>query len=191
MENRVYEIQNKDGVIVNTPENIQKAFVEYYTELLGTNVGCRNHVNGDIIRQGSVVSNEQRVSLTVPVTEEEIKKAMWSIDGGKTPGPDGYSSQFYKDNWIIVKEDTIAGIQSFCTSGEMLKQVVRMASWIKRRYKGSRLQQKVLYAFIAGLVYSIWRNRNSCVWEGECEHPLAAATRLFEEIRQRLTACIS
>ena len=35
--------------------------------------------------------------LLKPVTKEEIKQALFDIPGSKTPGPDGFGSQFFKD----------------------------------------------------------------------------------------------
>lgn len=43
--------------------------------------------------------------------------------GDKAPGPDGYSSQFFKDNWEIMKDDVIDAITNFFSSGKLLKQV--------------------------------------------------------------------
>lgn len=52
----------------------------------------------------------QQADLSKPVTREEIKIAMLPIDGEKAPGPDGFSSQFYQDNWAIVKEEVFVAV---------------------------------------------------------------------------------
>lgn len=43
--------------------------------------------------------------LAAEFTEKEVKQALWAIDGGKSPGPDGYGSKFFKDSWNIVGQD--------------------------------------------------------------------------------------
>lgn len=34
--------------------------------------------------------------LNVPITDEELKKAITDLKTGKAPGPDGFSSKYYK-----------------------------------------------------------------------------------------------
>ncbi|XP_074300097.1 uncharacterized protein LOC141631307 [Silene latifolia] len=57
--------------------------------------------------------------LTAPLTDEEIKQAMFSIPGNKAPGPDGYSSQFFKDSWSIVGKDVIRAVKSAFDPGKI------------------------------------------------------------------------
>lgn len=45
---------------------------------------------------------EDRKILVVPYSEKEVKQALREIAGDKSPGPDGYRSQFYKDSWRIT-----------------------------------------------------------------------------------------
>ena len=60
--------------------------------------------------------------LTQQVTEEEIKKALFSIREDKSPGPDGYSSFFFKKAWDIVGRDFVAAVLEFFSSGQILRQ---------------------------------------------------------------------
>lgn len=109
--------------MVNTPHDIEKAFLDYYKELLGTEVSNRTHVNSGIVQQGNVVTSMQRRELITSISETEIEAAIWAINREKAPGPDGNSSQFFKDNREIVKHDTCKAVQNFFTKGSMMKQV--------------------------------------------------------------------
>ncbi|XP_062118799.1 uncharacterized protein LOC133832476 [Humulus lupulus] len=44
-------------------------------------------------------------------------------DGMKAPGPDGYSSYFYQDNWNLVGLEVSAAVLSFLKSGKLLKEI--------------------------------------------------------------------
>lgn len=51
--------------------------------------------------------------LVKEVTAEEIRNVLFSMPSNKSPGPDGYTCEFFKDTWEIVGQDFTAAIQSF------------------------------------------------------------------------------
>ena len=57
------------------------------------------------------------------ITHEEIKKAMFSIDENKAPGPDGLSSLFFKAAWSIIGSDVVEAVTSFFKSGRLLREI--------------------------------------------------------------------
>ncbi|GKD22873.1 RNA-directed DNA polymerase, eukaryota, reverse transcriptase zinc-binding domain protein, partial [Tanacetum coccineum] len=69
------------------------------------------------------VSIEEANQMTKDVTDEEIKKALFDIDDNKAPGPDGFTSKFYKKAWDIVKDDFCNAIKEFFNSGKMLAEI--------------------------------------------------------------------
>jgi len=62
---------------------------------------------------------QQRVSasvnndLTRPVTEDEIKNAVFAIGGDPAPGPDGLTGAFYQHFWSDIKESVVMEVQRF------------------------------------------------------------------------------
>nr|GEZ74736.1 hypothetical protein [Tanacetum cinerariifolium] len=56
---------------------------------------------------------EKVVELIKPVTDEEIKDALFSIDVNKASGPDGYTLKFFKAAWSVVGKDTCSAIKEF------------------------------------------------------------------------------
>ena len=62
-------------------------------------------------------------SLLANVTNDDIKKALFSIGNTKSPGPDGYSSLFFKHSWDVVGQDVCAAVRDFFQSGQLLKQI--------------------------------------------------------------------
>lgn len=58
-------------------------------------------------------------SLTSMVTPEEIKKAIFSIGKDKAPGPDGYNSFSFQENWEVVGPDVITAVQAFFVTSSM------------------------------------------------------------------------
>lgn len=62
---------------------------------------------------GPVLHETHKIELTAPVMDDEIKKALWSIPGTKSPDPDGFTNQFYKEAWDIVGSDILLGYKRF------------------------------------------------------------------------------
>nr|XP_043619777.1 uncharacterized protein LOC122591582 [Erigeron canadensis] len=56
------------------------------------------------------------------VTHEE-KLVMFSIDDNKAPGPDGFSSGFFKNAWIIVGKDVCLAVHDFFCTAQLLQVV--------------------------------------------------------------------
>nr|GEX26878.1 hypothetical protein [Tanacetum cinerariifolium] len=50
--------------------------------------------------------------------EHEIKNAMFSMDNEKAPGPDGYTTAFFKEAWDIVEDDIVEAVREFFTNGK-------------------------------------------------------------------------
>ncbi|XP_058765309.1 uncharacterized protein LOC131638782 [Vicia villosa] len=53
---------------------------------------------------------------------EEVKLAIWSCNGNKSVGPDGYSFQLFQQNWEVVKEDVLRFISDFYDRGKLVSK---------------------------------------------------------------------
>ena len=58
-----------------------------------------------------------------PISDEEIKCALFSMEDDKAPGPDGFSSKFFKSAWSIVGPEVTKAIQEFLINGKLLKEI--------------------------------------------------------------------
>ncbi|XP_060965356.1 uncharacterized protein LOC133034315 [Cannabis sativa] len=122
-ENRIFYIEQKNGERVNDLVMVQEAFLEYYKSLLGTNMENRKSVVKSVLRRGPVVSQEHAELLMRKITIEEVKKAAFDIPGSKSPGPDGYSSYFFQDNWDSIGDSIFQAVSSFLESSRILKEI--------------------------------------------------------------------
>ncbi|XP_074270202.1 uncharacterized protein LOC141593148 [Silene latifolia] len=94
--NRVFMIEDMNGKMCDNPELVQTAFLEYYMQLLGTKQAT-TRIHRKIIDQGQRCRGEHNDILLRPATGEEIRATVFSIPDNKSPGPDGYTSKFFKD----------------------------------------------------------------------------------------------
>ena len=74
--------------------SVPKVFVDHYIQFLGTeaHVTALEH-QGLFGRKLSILKAEHMVR---GVSDDEIRMAMFSIGNDKAPGPDGYTSVFFK-----------------------------------------------------------------------------------------------
>lgn len=60
------------------------------------------------------------------VTVDKVERASFSIKLDKAPGPDGFDSFFFRENWEILNLDVTKAMLSFFSSGKMLKEMNKM-----------------------------------------------------------------
>ncbi|GJY96415.1 protein LAZ1 [Tanacetum coccineum] len=69
------------------------------------------------------VLGESSINMVKLVSDEEIKAAMFSIGDDRAPGPDGFSSAFFKKGWDIVGGDVCHAIRDFFVNDRLLKEI--------------------------------------------------------------------
>lgn len=63
---------------------------------------------------------EDALSLSCPITQEEIEFAVKNANPNKAPGPDGFNAHFYKVCWSIIGADICDAFQDFFQTGLLL-----------------------------------------------------------------------
>ncbi|KAL2247912.1 UNVERIFIED_CONTAM: hypothetical protein Sindi_2643500 [Sesamum indicum] len=121
---RILQINDDNGTIHTEPEDIINEFVRYYQNLLG---GNRRQITLDIgflrLWARHVLSNEEAGHLISAFTPDDVKQAVFDIAEDKAPGPDGYSSGFFKEAWPVVGQEVTKAVLEFFSTGKLLKQV--------------------------------------------------------------------
>lgn len=57
------------------------------------------------------------------VTREEVKLAVFDIGDSKSPGPEGYTTAFFKASWSIIGEEITDAILEYFATGQLPKEV--------------------------------------------------------------------
>lgn len=63
------------------------------------------------------VSDEQNAQLLEPVSNEEVKDAVFSMHADKAPGYDVLNPCFYQTYWNVVEKDVVNFCQQFLATG--------------------------------------------------------------------------
>uniref|UniRef100_A0A803PIN7 Reverse transcriptase domain-containing protein n=1 Tax=Cannabis sativa TaxID=3483 RepID=A0A803PIN7_CANSA len=113
--NSISQLQNNNGVWVNCESGIQGVITGYFRDLFqasGTNLGSV------LDRIWPSISCEQNDELLIPVSEDEVRSALFQMHPDKSPGPDGMTPAFYQKHWTIVGTDVVQFVQDFFDSGK-------------------------------------------------------------------------
>lgn len=62
------------------------------------------------------ILDTDNASLIAPITDEEIYDAIFQMDGGKTPGSDGFGPIFFQIYWYIIGPIVIRVVREFFQS---------------------------------------------------------------------------
>ncbi|KAJ9566035.1 hypothetical protein OSB04_002001 [Centaurea solstitialis] len=99
-----------NGVWSTDPVLIKETAFDYFSRKFD----C-NSVNRPSFRSTKfkVLSDTQRSFLEDEILELEVKNAVWDCGGDKSPGPDGYTFEFLKSFWSVIKSDLLKAIHHF------------------------------------------------------------------------------
>ena len=78
----------------------QRFYENLYTSK-GSDATCQEYfINNENIQK---LTEEQKMDLESPMSIEELSKALKELPNGKSPGSDGFSTDFYKKNCPHIK----------------------------------------------------------------------------------------
>jgi mannosylglycoprotein endo-beta-mannosidase len=60
-------------------------------------------------------------NLIKPIAEEEIDQELQEMPNGKAPKPDGFTTDFFKDCWEVIKQDVYKVVEDSRRSTSILK----------------------------------------------------------------------
>ena len=109
MEKRNYEmkhitkLKDSNDCDVTDPKEILKLQKEFYEKLYSNNSRCESF-DDFFLDNLPHLSQENCDILEAPVTMNDITNAVKSLKGGKSPGTDGFTANFYKFFWIDIKD---------------------------------------------------------------------------------------
>ncbi|XP_057958563.1 uncharacterized protein LOC131151336 [Malania oleifera] len=105
-KNHVAVLTKRNGETTKSMHQVGEEFLTFFKELLGSEINYEL-VDPCVITRGPKVSLEQGGRMIQEVTNMKIKNALFSIGDDKSPGPDGFSSCFFKKSWNIIEKEFV------------------------------------------------------------------------------------
>ncbi|XP_062075339.1 uncharacterized protein LOC133779384 [Humulus lupulus] len=116
-ENGIVSFMTEEGQLVDNYTEVVSHFLGHFKDCLGSPSSASGRVNMQHIDLGPKLSVEQQASFLRPFSKKEIREALFSIPNTKSPGPDGYGSDFFKAVWSKIGEEVCSAISYYFESG--------------------------------------------------------------------------
>ncbi|GKD41922.1 RNA-directed DNA polymerase, eukaryota [Tanacetum coccineum] len=99
-----------DGEWIIDPLAVKSVFLKYFSTQFSLPVSPRIRFTDQFTNR---LSLEQQVDLERNVSNEEIKSMVWDCGTNKSPGPDGFTFEFFRRYWKLLEYDIMATIKEF------------------------------------------------------------------------------
>lgn len=114
--NKILAIDDDQGTTHTRHKDIARIAVNYYQSLLGAaSDSCDIDPSIDL----STLSEDQKSMLSATFSQEDVLCTLKNMAKRKSPGPDGFTPEFYVTAWDIVGKDVVSGILYFFSSLEL------------------------------------------------------------------------
>ncbi|XP_021844938.1 uncharacterized protein [Spinacia oleracea] len=113
--NDIKMLQNEDGDWLSSDADIKGEFVKFYRQLFAFHDPPATHEATLLNWQPHInrLSPSHVLLLTNPFSVQEIEDAMFSMEGHKSPGPDGVPPSFFHKQWEVTKPTVLEVVQGF------------------------------------------------------------------------------
>ncbi|KAL3534568.1 hypothetical protein ACH5RR_003029 [Cinchona calisaya] len=121
LRNSIIGLQKYNGQWCQEEKQIQEEIISYY-EVLFT-LANPQHFEEVLSGIPTKIPSQMNADTTRPVSEKEIKRAIFSMDSNKALSQTVCLHFFFQKHWNIIKNDVVKAVQSFFHSGHLLKSV--------------------------------------------------------------------
>ncbi|CAN1818839.1 LINE-1 reverse transcriptase homolog, partial [Linum perenne] len=109
--NHITRLKNQEEEWTSTPTELENLTKSFFVDLFT----ARQQVDSSLILPllPKLVSDEINYNLTRPVSDEEIRTAVFALGAAQSPGPDGYNGHFYRKYWSLIGNQIGGEIKKF------------------------------------------------------------------------------
>ena len=106
LDSKIYKLKRTNGTQVKTREEIEEELTNHFKEIMIENNIDRGHDIDRIIALIPIsISREDNGGLTNLISMQEIEEVMHLMAQGKSPSPDGFTSNFFQFFWDMIKDE--------------------------------------------------------------------------------------
>ena len=96
-ENQINKIRNENGEITTDKTEIQRIIRDYYQQLYANKMDNVEEMDKFFEKYNFPKLNQEEIeNLNRPITSTEIETVIRNLPANKSPGPDGFTAEFYQ-----------------------------------------------------------------------------------------------
>ena len=120
-KNRVISMHDSNGNEVTSRADLDRVHVEFYTQLFSeepVDMACQQHL---FFQLNTKLTPDESFSCDGPISLEELAESVKSLSLNKSPGPDGFTLEFYLKFWHLLAP-LLCRLYNFCFTEECLPE---------------------------------------------------------------------
>lgn len=98
------------SILIEDREDMKEGMVGFYSKLYADNGEWRPKLDGVSF---NTLESDDRCSLELPFSEEEVLSALRGMSKDKAPGPDGFTMAFFSHCWEVIKDNVMEVFRFF------------------------------------------------------------------------------
>ena len=162
----IKELKMDDGNTITKPEEILEEMRRFYQSLYSEKKikNLSDSKFSEFPKKFNTLYEVEKVSLDSDITVEELKKHVFNSGANKSPGPDGYTNEFYKTLWTKIKILLLSLMQYFfkeknISQNHLMGVITCIPKGDKLRNKLKNWRPITLLNSIYKFYSAIWANR--------------------------------
>jgi hypothetical protein len=118
------KIRDQEGIERESHQDIENTLVNHFQNIAREPNLDRTEAIHRILRHiPRVVTMDHNLNLNKPISPEEVDQVIQEMPNGKAPGPDGFTVDFFKACWDVVKYDIYGIVEDSRRSASILKSL--------------------------------------------------------------------
>ena len=96
-KNQIKKIRNENGEITTDNTEINRIIRDYYQQLFAYKIEDLKEMDQFLEKNNFSIMNQEEIeNINRPMTSMEIKTVINNVPANKSPGPDGFTAEFYQ-----------------------------------------------------------------------------------------------
>jgi len=116
--NKITQLLDENVNVVEDEEGLLAIATSYFRQIFESS--NPEDIEEALAQVPMTITGAMNENLTAPVTEWEVKLALFAMHPEKAPGPYGMTALFYQKFWDIVKDDLTLMVNNFLIEGTVV-----------------------------------------------------------------------